>query len=206
MSGKRRTEKGVKKGFSLMDWMRLGSHAKDLAGRKGAPLRAISREELAQHASEYDVWTVLDGRVYNLTPYLHYHPGGVKILLQRGVAGADCTRLFTKYHRWVNGRTMLAKCEIGWLDSSGGDANVLVEDDAGADDDDEEDEEEEESSGRRPTPAPSPPSNAPADTSEDAVSASLASVSIGARGSAAPTSSPSSEAAVEGSSQKTSVQ
>jgi len=32
MSGKRRTEKGVKKGFSLMDWMRLTQHTKDLAG------------------------------------------------------------------------------------------------------------------------------------------------------------------------------
>ena len=115
---RRRTEKGVKKGFSLMDWMRLGAHAKDLAGRKGAPLRAISMAEVAEHNTEFDCWTVLKGKVYNLTPYLHYHPGGVKILTQKRVAGNDCTALFDHFHKWVNGNTMLAKCEVGWLAES----------------------------------------------------------------------------------------
>mmetsp|Transcript_179 Transcript_179/g.671 ORF Transcript_179/g.671 Transcript_179/m.671 type:complete len:184 (+) Transcript_179:65-616(+) len=113
---KRRTEKGVKPGFSLMDWMRLGSHAKDLAQRKGAPLRAMSMAEVFEHRSEHDCWTVLNGKVYNLTPYLHYHPGGIPMLMS--VAGKDCTTLFNKYHRWVNGSTMLQKCELGWVDAN----------------------------------------------------------------------------------------
>ena len=25
-------------------------------------------------------WTVFKGKVYNLTPYLNFHPGGVKIM------------------------------------------------------------------------------------------------------------------------------
>ena len=34
------------------------------------------------------VWTVLQGRVYNITPYLDYHPGGAKILMQVAVSPA----------------------------------------------------------------------------------------------------------------------
>ncbi|KAJ1458781.1 cytochrome b5-like heme/steroid binding domain-containing protein [Pelagophyceae sp. CCMP2097] len=110
----RRTERGVRPGFSLLDWNRLNQHAKDLAQRKGAPLRAISAAEVAEHASEYDAWTILKGKVYNMTPYLHYHPGGVQILLPS--AGRDCTQQFDKFHRWINGHSMMAGCELGWLD------------------------------------------------------------------------------------------
>jgi len=38
--------------------------------------------------------------VYNLTPYLHYHPGGTDILVK--TAGRDATAFFQKYHPWVN--------------------------------------------------------------------------------------------------------
>ncbi|CAM9676588.1 unnamed protein product, partial [Ectocarpus sp. 12 AP-2014] len=38
--------------------------------------------------------------VYNLTPFLHYHPGGIPEIMKG--AGRDCTALFDKYHRWVN--------------------------------------------------------------------------------------------------------
>ena len=36
------------------------------------------------------------GRVYNVTPFLKYHPGG-KAQLMKG-AGIDCTALFDKVH------------------------------------------------------------------------------------------------------------
>ncbi|RQM30707.1 hypothetical protein B5M09_006925 [Aphanomyces astaci] len=71
--------------------------------------RNISREEIAQHNTEHDCWTILDGKVYNLTPYLRYHPGGVgKLMLS---AGGDCTTLFNESHAWVNGHGML---EVQW--------------------------------------------------------------------------------------------
>lgn len=57
-------------------------------------------DEVREHNSEYDGWTVLHGKVYNIAPYLHYHPGGVAILKQ--ILGRDGTALFEKYHRWVN--------------------------------------------------------------------------------------------------------
>lgn len=52
-------------------------------------------------------------QVYNLTPYLRFHPGGVPLLLK--VAGRDGTALFNKYHAWVNYEFLLAKCLVGLL-------------------------------------------------------------------------------------------
>ncbi len=40
------------------------------------------------------VWTALKGNVFNITPYLDYHPGGVDELMKG--AGRDCTALFDK--------------------------------------------------------------------------------------------------------------
>jgi len=52
-------------------------------------------------------------QVYNITPYLHYHPGGADILMK--AAGKDGTSLFNKYHPWVNAHALLEKCLIGLL-------------------------------------------------------------------------------------------
>lgn len=53
------------------------------------------------------------GKVYNVTRYLDYHPGGSDQLL-RG-AGKDATSLFDEYHAWVNIDQLLAKCYVGPL-------------------------------------------------------------------------------------------
>jgi cytochrome b involved in lipid metabolism len=88
----------------------------------GAPLRAISREELKQHNTQFDCWTALNGKVYNISQYIAYHPGGeAKLMLG---AGKDCTALFNKYHQWVNGDSMLAKCQIGVLSEQ---SDIIVE-------------------------------------------------------------------------------
>lgn len=87
--------------FGLHDWKLLLRSAKDLAQRKGAPLRRdITKEEVRKHNKNYDGWIILRGRVYNIGPYLAYHPGGVEIF--KHVLGKDATSLFDKYHRWVN--------------------------------------------------------------------------------------------------------
>lgn len=70
-----RRKVGVKKGFGLHDWITLKQVTQDLAQRKGLPIRKITPEEVRLHASEYDGWIILRDKVYNLTPYLHYHPG-----------------------------------------------------------------------------------------------------------------------------------
>jgi cytochrome b involved in lipid metabolism len=109
-----RLQKGVAKGFGLHDWKRLLMTAKDLAQRKGAPIRRdITIDEVKLHNKVYDGWMILRGKVYNIGPYLHYHPGGVNIM--KGVLGKDGTKLFDKYHRWVNIEGLIAPLLLGVL-------------------------------------------------------------------------------------------
>jgi cytochrome b involved in lipid metabolism len=56
-------------------------------------------QEVARHKSADDAWMVLNGRVYNVTPYLNFHPGGADILVK--AAGRDATALFRKCVRHV---------------------------------------------------------------------------------------------------------
>jgi hypothetical protein len=38
--------------------------------------RLITLEEVKQHKTGDCIWTVLKGRVYNIAPYMKFHPGG----------------------------------------------------------------------------------------------------------------------------------
>jgi len=86
--------------FGLADWTRLLQSSKDLAQRKGQPLRKIRWDEIRQHTSVHDGWMVVKGKVYFISPYLAYHPGGEAIL--KPALGKDATGLFNKYHGWVS--------------------------------------------------------------------------------------------------------
>ncbi|KAM7265919.1 hypothetical protein ACFE04_003602 [Oxalis oulophora] len=105
-------------GHSQMDWMKLTRTHPDLAGLKGnSNKRLISMDEVKQNRSGESMWTVLKGRVYNIAPYMKFHPGGVDLLMK--AVGKDCTSLFKfpdKYHAWVNAEFLLEKCLVGVLD------------------------------------------------------------------------------------------
>jgi len=60
------------------------------------PLRRYSREEVRRHCTHGDFWVVLCGRVYDITPYLDFHPGGAEIFLE--FAGQDVTVPFSKFN------------------------------------------------------------------------------------------------------------
>jgi cytochrome b involved in lipid metabolism len=47
----------------------------------------ITPSELARHRSKNDAWAAYNGKVYNITPYLKFHPGGVTELMKS--AGKD---------------------------------------------------------------------------------------------------------------------
>jgi hypothetical protein len=53
---------------------------------------------LKTHNQRDDAWAAINGKVYNITPYLSYHPGGEKELMR--VAGRDGTKLFSEYGFW----------------------------------------------------------------------------------------------------------
>lgn len=91
---------GVKKGFGMYDWQRLLKASKDLAQRNGEPIREMTMEEISCHNKVYDGWIVLHDKVYNIAPYLAYHPGGSDII--KPWLGKDSTASFEKYHPWVN--------------------------------------------------------------------------------------------------------
>lgn len=109
-TGSLRNKVALKPGHSLMGWTKLASTAKDLSGTGGKMIE-VTPDELAKHDSENDCWVALNGNVYNVTTYLHYHPGGIEELM-RG-AGRDATDLFNEVHRWVNYESILAKCLVG---------------------------------------------------------------------------------------------
>eukprot|EP00347_Sterkiella_histriomuscorum_P021351 403334289 len=57
--------------------------------------REYTIEDLEEHSNENNCWTCIDGKIYNIAPFVHMHPGGKKIL--RG-AGKDATEMYHKFH------------------------------------------------------------------------------------------------------------
>ncbi len=53
--------------------------------------RMYSLEEIAQHSSESSCWQAINGKVYDVTPFISFHPGGRLIL---NGCGKDSTVLF----------------------------------------------------------------------------------------------------------------
>ncbi|GAA5966801.1 hypothetical protein JCM8115_002275 [Rhodotorula mucilaginosa] len=98
----------VEKGFSQLDWAKLNRSGEvDLRGGVDSLLR-VTPSELAKHNTREDCWQVYAGRVYNVGPFLRYHPGGVGEMM-RG-AGKDVLA-----HAWVNYETLLENCLVGFL-------------------------------------------------------------------------------------------
>uniref|UniRef100_A0A8D1ML53 Cytochrome b5 reductase 4 n=2 Tax=Sus scrofa TaxID=9823 RepID=A0A8D1ML53_PIG len=105
-----RSKVPLKQGRSLMDWIRLTKSGKDLTGLKGR-LIEVTEEELKKHNKKDDCWICIRGFVYNVSPYMEYHPGGEEELMR--AAGSDGTDLFDQVHRWVNYESMLKECLVG---------------------------------------------------------------------------------------------
>uniref|UniRef100_F7DDA0 Cytochrome b5 reductase 4 n=1 Tax=Equus caballus TaxID=9796 RepID=F7DDA0_HORSE len=108
-----RSKVPLKQGRSLMDWIRLTKSGKDLTGLKGR-LIEVTEEELKKHDKKDDCWICIRGSkgfVYNVSPYMEYHPGGEDELMR--AAGSDGTDLFDQVHRWVNYESMLKECLVG---------------------------------------------------------------------------------------------
>ena len=54
------------------------------------------------------------GKVYNMTPYMDFHPGGVDQLM-RGAGKEGAEKLFLEIHPWVSWESMLGECLVGVL-------------------------------------------------------------------------------------------
>ncbi|RMZ77127.1 hypothetical protein DV737_g4543, partial [Chaetothyriales sp. CBS 132003] len=99
-------------GYSPLDWAALASNPNNSLRGKDAPAHLVrvtpSRLKKQTGRKGKDAWTVYQGRVYNITPYLPFHPGGAAELMKG--AGRDAGALFMEVHPWVNWDGMLAEC------------------------------------------------------------------------------------------------
>ncbi|KYK57569.1 heme/steroid binding protein [Drechmeria coniospora] len=103
-------------GHSPLDWARISGPDADLRGLPpSTPYIRVTPSMLKKQTGRKgkDAWMALNGKVYNVTPYVDFHPGGVPELM-RG-AGRDGTKLFGEIHPWVNYETMLAACLVGLM-------------------------------------------------------------------------------------------
>lgn len=74
-SGSARRKVALPPGRSQLDWVRNSS-------RLPRPYqRPVSLRELRAHRSKESAWMSINGRVFDVTPYIEYHPGGVEMML-----------------------------------------------------------------------------------------------------------------------------
>ncbi|QRV89472.1 cytochrome b5 [Ceratobasidium sp. AG-Ba] len=109
--GKARAKVALTPGHGALDWANLKSSGADLRGV--TELLRVTPSMLKEHRTRDDAWSAFGGKVYNITPYLPYHPGGERELMR--VAGRDGTKLFATTHAWVNLDFMLDGCLVGFL-------------------------------------------------------------------------------------------
>jgi cytochrome b involved in lipid metabolism len=98
-------------GHSPLDWANLLKSQASLSGVDS--FTRVTPSMLKHHNGRKGrpVWCSYRGQVYNLTPYLPFHPGGEGEL--RRAAGKDGEKLFMEVHPWVNWDNMLSQCIVG---------------------------------------------------------------------------------------------
>ncbi|KAI0035417.1 acyl-CoA dehydrogenase NM domain-like protein [Vararia minispora EC-137] len=77
-------------------------------------IKGISREEVAKHNKQGDLWIIVDAKVYDLSRFADMHPGGLAVLIDPEVAGQDATDVFYGLHRHeVLEKPQYARLQIG---------------------------------------------------------------------------------------------
>ncbi|KAJ7593030.1 peroxisomal acyl-CoA-dehydrogenase [Mycena floridula] len=61
--------------------------------------KQFSREEVAKHNKQGDLWVIIDGQVFDLSKFAAMHPGGLAALTHEDIAGGDATEEFYGLHR-----------------------------------------------------------------------------------------------------------
>ncbi|KAJ4325591.1 hypothetical protein N0V94_000546 [Neodidymelliopsis sp. IMI 364377] len=105
-------------GHSPLDWANLQRSSSNLSGvtslvRVTPSMLKFMNGRKGKDGKVKDAWSAYQGKVYNISPYLPYHPGGEGEL--RRAAGKDGTKLFMEVHPWVNWENMLGECMVGIL-------------------------------------------------------------------------------------------
>ncbi|GJD11441.1 Cytochrome b5 reductase 4 [Galdieria sulphuraria] len=77
-------------GYSQVDWLRS---KRNKTRTTTVPIRM---EQVKQHNRKDDAWLVLRGKVYDVTEYIPFHPGGEAEICR--AIGKDATKLFLAKH------------------------------------------------------------------------------------------------------------
>ncbi|KAF4125294.1 nitrate reductase (NAD(P)H) [Geosmithia morbida] len=77
--------------------------------------RTITLDELRKHETETEPWFVVNGEVYDGTPFLEGHPGGAASIV--GASAQDATEEFVTIHS-ENAKAMMPEYHIGTLDEA----------------------------------------------------------------------------------------
>ena len=106
-------------GHSPLDWAALQSSGK--LPSSTSPLLKITPSILKSQTGRKGkaAWTEFRGKVYDVGPYLPFHPGGETELMKGAGRGAES--LFMEVHPWVNWEGMLGGCCVGVLVGEGED-------------------------------------------------------------------------------------
>lgn len=75
--------------------------------------RAITRCQLRRHNHINSAWILVGDTIYDATPYIQSHPGGVDIILKKSGGAADCTEDL-KFHT-KRARKEWTKFKVGKL-------------------------------------------------------------------------------------------
>lgn len=103
--------RGDRRSLSVSVSLSLDSYTSETFSARGVGLCWLL--QLAKHCSRESCWVALEGAVFDVTYYLHFHPGGERVLLRE--AGRDATAAFRRHHPWVNFRHILEHCQVGVL-------------------------------------------------------------------------------------------
>ncbi|KAH9886564.1 hypothetical protein F4778DRAFT_773989 [Xylariomycetidae sp. FL2044] len=80
-----------------------------------APNKQFTRAEVEKHDKEDDCWIAIDGRVYDATSVLSWHPGGpAPIMMHAGMVHYDTTQEFSSLHDDY-AYEKLSECVLGVL-------------------------------------------------------------------------------------------
>lgn len=82
---------------------------------KSSPERRISWDELSLHNTTDDAWIAIKGRVYDVTSFAKFHPGG-DILFT--AAGLDATDVFAGFHASTDAWRLLPPLCVGVLENA----------------------------------------------------------------------------------------
>ncbi|MCJ1285946.1 hypothetical protein MMC26_005288 [Xylographa opegraphella] len=108
-------------GHSPLDWAQLTSHPPTSTFLRGegvpSELIRVTPSQLRENNGRRgrDAWSTWQGKVYNITPYKKFHPGGEGELMRGAGKPGVAEKLFMEIHPWVNWEGMLGDCMVGIL-------------------------------------------------------------------------------------------